>query len=43
MARVEAVVVCLLVIAMDVVAGVLAIKAEEAQKQASLEFSFSVV
>ncbi|GJN11473.1 hypothetical protein PR202_ga29671 [Eleusine coracana subsp. coracana] len=35
MARVEAVVVCLLVIAMDVVAGVLGIKAEKAQNQAS--------
>ncbi|KAK3125278.1 hypothetical protein QOZ80_7AG0571020 [Eleusine coracana subsp. coracana] len=33
MARVEAVVVCLLVIAMDVVAGVLGIKAEKAQNQ----------
>lgn len=35
MARVEAVVVCLLVLAMDVTAGVLGIHAEKAQSQAS--------
>nr|XP_025882840.1 uncharacterized protein LOC4343517 isoform X1 [Oryza sativa Japonica Group] len=35
MARVEAVVVCLLIIAMDVVAGVLGIHAEKAQHQAA--------
>ncbi|TVU38721.1 hypothetical protein EJB05_12106, partial [Eragrostis curvula] len=35
MARVEAVVVCLLVIAMDVAAGVLGLHAEKAQNQAS--------
>uniref|UniRef100_A0A453BCQ3 Uncharacterized protein n=1 Tax=Aegilops tauschii subsp. strangulata TaxID=200361 RepID=A0A453BCQ3_AEGTS len=35
MARVEAVVVCLLIVAMDVVAGVLGIHAEKAQSQAA--------
>ena len=41
MARVEAVVVCLLVLAMDAAAGVLGIHAEKAQSQASRVFLFS--
>jgi hypothetical protein len=38
MARVEAVVICLLVLAMDVAAGVLGVHAEKAQNQASFRF-----
>ena len=36
MARVEAVVVCLLIVAMDVAAGVLGIHAEKAQSQVTV-------
>lgn len=43
MARMEGAIICLLIVVMDVVAGVLGIKAEEAQSKVLQGFNYLVI